>query len=259
MNIGEKLRKIINDNIDNARPFFAYVVEQNEDFSWQVQPVDQQPLIYNAMTFQEEEDGNKPEIGSLVLCIYIDQMSCFITEIISYDTFFMNTKTNSTLFSERDTVVVGKRLIMAGQETTPQQIKDYIDNLPETETELVAINSKNVKIDSEEFLLIKLKDGRISMYDDGLINIDTKKDIFLTADKDIIIRSKNDLNMISQNKILLSSDKGMTILANDITLNSILQQLSITLAALQAAAGNIVPPLPNVPQLINDITTFNQP
>lgn len=229
MNLGEKLRKIIIDNVDNARPFFAIVVAQNEDFTWQVQPVDEQPLIYNAQTFQEEADGNAPTIGSLVLCIYIDQYSCFITEIIDYDTWFVNTETSSTMYSVNNSVIAGKRVVLLGEEKTVDEVKDIVDNIQNNGDTGVLVESKNIRIESPGDT-------------DGLIRI----------------KSDGDIEILCKNRVSIQGDKVTQIVSNFISLNLMLRDIVKTLNTLSTAAGNPVPALPLVANLIIAEAQYNQ-
>ncbi|NBW80062.1 MAG: hypothetical protein EBR27_13835 [Betaproteobacteria bacterium] len=230
MTLGEKLRKLIIDNIDKSRPFFAYVIEQNQDLTWQVQPLDQQPLIYNAYTFQEEADGNKPQIGSVVLCIYIDQFTCYITDIIEYDTFFINTENSSTLYSQNNSVIAGKRVVLLGEEKTVDEVQEIITNIVDDGTTGILLESKGIRLESKE--------------NDGQILIKSNNKIFLNAVKGIGIDGGLELDLIS----------------NNVELGSILADIGNALTkintAIQALTG-VPPAVAELATLIPKINAWN--
>jgi len=229
MNLGESLRKLIKDNINSTRPFFGYVIEQNADKTWVVQPVDDQPVVNNVQTFQTELDGNDPIIGSLVLCIFIDDYNSFITEIIEYNTWFVNAETSSTMYSANNTVLAGKRLILLGEEKTVEEVKNTVDSIENNGDTGILLESKNIRLQSA--------DGN-----DGLITIKCDGDLFV----------------LSKNSIEINGDKSTEIISNFISLNLMLRDIVATLNTLVGAAGNVVPPLPLVPNLVIAEAQYNQ-
>ena len=225
MNLGEKLRKLISDNVDKARPFFAYVIEQNEDFSWQVQPVDNQPVIYGALTFQEEADGMTPAIGSLVLCVYIDQFSCFITEIIDYDDWFTSSNISSTLHSQDILLLNGNRVVILGDEQDINQTKSEIDDFD------TWFDNLSTGI---------LCGNNLPTGNDNSIIMSAKKSVFIAAKELSIIKVQNDLLISATEKNYI---KGYPAIldSNNITLNQLLDQIKLVMDLLKAYATSMTP------------------
>jgi hypothetical protein len=258
MNNGQLLSKLIQDKIERVRPFFAYAIEQNEDYTWQVQPVDNQPIIYNAQTFQELEDGNQPEIGSLVLCIYIDQFSCFITEIISYDRYFINSSNSVGLFGKKETVVSSDIVNIFALDGTPEIVREIIDQ------DFADVKGINLQTFDDEHIISLATTKKNS--DISIRTLETDSDILLTAKNGAVLISakeqssdilvSDDISVRSNNTVALDGSS-VLITSNNVTLNEILTDLSTTLNTLLGAAGTFVPPLPLVPNLIAKITAYN--
>jgi len=262
MNLGEKLRRIITENIDSAKPFFAIVVKQNDDFTWQVQPIDEQPLIYSAQTFQEVEDGNKPAVGSLVLCIYIDQFSCFITEIIDYDSWYVNANNSVILGSEDISIASGKRVIINSSEKNTQDLKQIIeeDNFGgEQERFLYVISKGAVQIASNETFdqndnvsFIRLNNQNDFNDNIGmLLNNYTSLGTQIMSRNLMVIEGENDIDIRSDRDLNLVGTTGVKITSNNVELNVVLEQMMLALEAINTALGGGLPTIPTARSTFN--------
>jgi hypothetical protein len=235
MNLGESLRKLIKDNINSTRPFFGYVIEQNADNTWVVQPIDDQPVINNVQTFQTDIDGNDPIIGSLVLCIFIDDYNSFITEIIEYNTWYINSETSSILGSNDITIVSGKRVVINSSEKTTEDLKQIIEQ-------------NNAGFAAGENCLALVSEGWVEMasnetFDDNqnvayirLNNKDTFGDL-----RGMIIENYTSLgtDILSKNLMVIEGQNGIDIRSNPVKIESNQIQLSDILQSISDITSNL--------------------
>jgi hypothetical protein len=232
MNLGESLRKLIKDNINITRPFFAYVIEQNADNTWVVQPIDDQPVVNNVQTFQTGIDGNDPIIGSLVLCIFIDDYNSFITEIVEYDTWYINSETSSVLGSNDINVTHGKRVYIDATKRTTEEIKTYIEQNPNlfggnnSDGRFAAIESNGmVQISSAEY---NNETNNVSFV--RLNNTDVVSDGYGMI-----------LNNFTNLKSLITSKMGIELEGGNVNLKEILLDMLTLMGKINAAIATVTP------------------
>jgi hypothetical protein len=261
MNLGESLRKLIKDNINSTRPFFGYVIEQNADNTWVVQPIDDQPVVNNVQTFQTDIDGNDPIIGSLVLCIFIDDYNSFITEIIEYNTWFVNAEESSTLASQNSLLLYGRKVFIGSSINTVEENKTLIDNLTQNnkflDESVAIIANKEIYMSAEEKVTIGGNggDNNIFLTATGFYN-SSKLDYGIRSDKNITIAADDSI-IIDSLKTVLISGKGTIIDSNGILLNALLTDIVSTLNTLAGSPGAVLPALPLVPGLLTKLSTYN--
>jgi hypothetical protein len=261
MNLGETLRKLIKDNINSTRPFFGYVIEQNADKTWVIQPIDDQPVVNNVQTFQTEIDGNDPIIGSLVLCIFIDDYNSYITEIIEYNTWFVNAEESSTLSSQNSLLLYGKKVFIGSSTNTVEENKTLIDNLTQNnnflDESIAIVADKEIYMSAKENVTIGGNggDNNIFLTSTAFIN-SSKLDYNIKSEKKIGIIS-DDSCVIDSLKTVLISGKGTIIDSNGILLNALLTDIVSTLNTLASSPGAVLPALPLVPGLLTKLATYN--
>lgn len=100
----------INTQTQNIRAEFGIVVSENENGTYNVDPLSGDTIINEVRTYESALGFIKPVIGSVVTVQFYDNQTSYITNIIDYDVFTLLTDTENTIASKNQMRIVGRNV-----------------------------------------------------------------------------------------------------------------------------------------------------
>lgn len=162
MNLSQALRDQIKNQLSVMTAAIGIVIYDNQDGSFVVQPLDNEPPLFNVIALS----NNKPKDNSLVIYQYLDEQNAYITGMMEFERISstttiaqLQTATASIIATENINIQTDKDCIVEATEdivlesntltfNTQDTLKELANTIQLTSTLATTLDGNGVKITS---------------------------------------------------------------------------------------------------------------
>jgi hypothetical protein len=223
--INSYLDEYIKDIVSNYRSIICRVLEKNGDGSFDVQPVTNDPIIYDVIIFKSSILNTEPAIGSFCIVSFLDDMNAFISHIFDFKNNVIDSKETTIIRSDGIIIQQAKnKLTVISENEDKDKLNGYIDSFKdkagydETYSDYLIMNStKSTELtvgDSKVSLVddtakISVKESQLSIKADG---VTIQSDSILSKGEEIISQSGSEKSIVSSSSIKIGKFSVGTII-----------------------------------------------
>jgi hypothetical protein len=215
--INNYLDEYIREIVSNYRSIICEVIEKNADGgSFDVRPVNNDPIIYDVIIFKSKIVNSEPAIGSYCIVSFLDDMNAYISYMFDFKTNVIDSRETTVVRSDGLIIEQGKNKISVFREGEDfDKLQEYIKEFDD-KTGTWGVYCDEMYVDSPKINLTSGNEGTgvliQSVEDDPFIQISVDTNNMILYKEGIGINSTGLIDIKADKKISnLSGDEGIFI------------------------------------------------
>jgi hypothetical protein len=214
--INNYLDEYIREIVSNYRSIICEVIEKNADGgSFDVRPVNNDPIIYDVIIFKSKIVNSEPAIGSYCIVSFLDDMNAYISYMFDFKTNVIDSKETTVVRSDGLIIEQAKNMLtVIRANEDDNKLQEYINQVNNDSGSIFTYCDKMYSYIEENFSIVSSKADKPELnstlsIDNNSIILETngdKKSSFTLLEGDAQIETDTSFHIKSKSTIIDSGE-----------------------------------------------------